>query len=173
MYYYLNKNEGHLSLYNEQWDTTMMKSLPEIQNISPIKSDKGDLPLTHAWPLGASCGPTWISPSKVRFRVWAPHGEKVRIEFEQGPSAELHPEPKAPHFWSADVSQVKAGDRYRIVLSSHWNDCYHTEGAQLIRRDPYAREVDFDTPWCILRSCSGSRTVGQHYSPQSNCEPEC
>ncbi|MEW5816844.1 MAG: alpha-amylase family glycosyl hydrolase [Spirochaetota bacterium] len=115
-----------------------------------MSSYAADNQVTYAWPLGSSCGLDWISPSQVRFRVWAPHGERVRVEFEKGTSAELCREPNAPHFWSADVSQLKAGDRYRIVLSSNWNDCYHTEGAELIRRDPYAREVDFDSSWCTL-----------------------
>ena len=108
------------------------------------------LNLNYKWPLEASCGPTWISSSKVRFRVWAPYGETVRIEFKKGTSAPLSREPNAPSFWSADVGPLKVGDRYRIVLTSCWNDCYENEGEELIRRDPYAREVDFDSAWCVL-----------------------
>jgi len=130
--------------------TTMTRLYNTTKNIAPQKSDGGTLPLKHTWPLGASCDPVWISPSSVRFRVWAPHGERVRIEFEKGSSAVLCRESNAPHFWSADVSRLQVGDRYRIVLSSNWNDCYQTEGLELIRRDPYAREVDFDSTWCIL-----------------------
>lgn len=35
-------------------------------------------------------------------------------------------------------------------MGSSWNDCFQQEGARLVRRDPCARETDFDSSWCIL-----------------------
>ncbi len=107
-------------------------------------------PITYKWALGSACGPTWLTPSKIHFRVWAPHGERVSVQFEQGRIVELLREPENPHFWSAEIHPVRSGERYRIVLKSAWNDCYHLEGEELIRRDAYAREADFDSTWCML-----------------------
>jgi 1,4-alpha-glucan branching enzyme len=35
-------------------------------------------------------------------------------------------------------------------MGSSWNDCHGSEGDRLYRRDPCAREADFDSKWCIL-----------------------
>ncbi|MGA1870859.1 MAG: alpha-amylase family glycosyl hydrolase [bacterium] len=117
-----------------------------------VVKDRGEpiLPIQHKWGLGAACGPTWLSPTTVHFRIWAPHGESVKIEFMTGRVVELARETSNPHFWSAKVDAVQSGDRYRVVLLSQWNDCYDLEGSELIRRDVYARETDFDSAWCVL-----------------------
>lgn len=107
-------------------------------------------PISHDRALGSACGPTWLTPSKIHLRVWAPHGKCVSVQLEQRGAVELLREPENPHFWSAEIDSVHSGERYRIVLTSEWNDCYHSEGEELIRRDPYARETDFDSAWCVL-----------------------
>lgn len=104
----------------------------------------------YKWPLSSACGPTWLTPDKIHFRAWAPHGERVRVQFEQRRVIELLREAGNPHFWSAEVYPVRPGERYRLLLESEWNDCYDTEGEELIRRDPYARETEFDSAWCLL-----------------------
>jgi 1,4-alpha-glucan branching enzyme len=106
--------------------------------------------MTYKWMLNSACGPTWITPSKIHIRVWAPHAAYVSIQFARGEATELLREPENPHFWSAEIHSVHPGERYRIALKSEWNDCYHLEGEMLIRRDPYAREADFDSAWCRL-----------------------
>lgn len=92
----------------------------------------------------------WLTADQVRFRVWAPHGETVRVEYPDREPTALLREPDAPGFWSAVATGLTPGDRYRILLTSSWNDCFHQEGAELRRRDPYARETEFDTTWCLL-----------------------
>ena len=106
--------------------------------------------LTHQWQLGGACGPEWVGPDRVRFRLWAPYGERLWIEFADRESLELMQEAEAPQFWSAETGGLKPGDRYRVKIVPSWNNCYHTEGAELIRRDPSARETDFDSSWCLL-----------------------
>ena len=104
----------------------------------------------HRWTTERACGPAWLTPSRVRFRVWAPHAERVRVELATGKEVELRKEPHNPPFWSGELEPAHPGDRYRIVLNSAWNDCYAREGSELIRRDPWARESDFDSAWCLL-----------------------
>ncbi len=105
---------------------------------------------TYQWPLASACGPGWLTNSKIHFRAWVPHGEQVLVEFQHGRIVELSREEEHQDFWSADIDSVHAGERYRILLEATWNDCFQAEGKELIRRDPYARETDFDSAWCIL-----------------------
>ena len=111
---------------------------------------EGSVSSTYQWPLASACGPSWLSNSRIHFRAWVPHGERVLVEFQQGRRVELSREEEHQGFWSADIDSVRAGERYRVLLESTWNDCYHAEGKELIRRDPYARETEFDSAWCIL-----------------------
>jgi len=107
-------------------------------------------PSRPCWPLAAAGGPVWLGPATVGFRVWAPHGERLWLEFGDREPVELAREPAAPLFWAAEVTGLKPGDRYRVRIVPHWNDCHATEGAELLRRDPYARQTDFDSAWCTL-----------------------
>lgn len=52
-------------------------------------------------------------------------------------------------FW-AGSAKATPGCRYRIAMGSSWNDCFQQEGARLLRRDPCARECDFESLWCYL-----------------------
>ena len=104
------------------------------------------------WSLASACGPSWLTSSKIHFRSWVPHGKQVRVQFQHGRTVELYREEENQDFWSAEIDSVSPGDRYRILLESTWNDCYEAEGSELVRRDPYARETDFDSSWCILTS---------------------
>jgi 1,4-alpha-glucan branching enzyme len=102
------------------------------------------------WTIDTACGPTWLTPNKVSLRVWAPHGERVTVQLEDGRHVASIREHEGAHFWTAELEDVKPGDRYRILLRSSWNDCHHSEGDELLRRDPYARETDFESTWCVL-----------------------
>jgi 1,4-alpha-glucan branching enzyme len=104
----------------------------------------------HQWTLDSACSPTWLTRSRVHFRVWAPHGELVRVQLAPGQEIQLAKEPNNPHFWCGEADPVQPGQRYRIVLTSTWNDCHDREGHELKRRDPYAREADFESEWCLL-----------------------
>jgi 1,4-alpha-glucan branching enzyme len=104
----------------------------------------------YRWQLDGAGGPTWLGPDTVRFRLWAPHGERLWIEFKDREPVELFRETDAAHFWTAQVFGVTPGDEYRVKIEPSWNDCYHTEGGQLFRRDPYARQTEFDSAWCFL-----------------------
>jgi 1,4-alpha-glucan branching enzyme len=73
--------------------------------------------------------------SGVAFRVWAPHADAVYVvgSFNDW-SPEAHPMKKeAEGYWYADVPEVAIGSeyRYRIIAGDK----------QLLRLDPYAREV--------------------------------
>lgn len=102
------------------------------------------------WPIPAAAGPNWLGCSRVRFRVWAPHANQVHVELARGTSLPLAAERGNPHFWSGDADNVAPGDRYQVVLEPNWNDCYDREGLTLRRRDPYAREAEFESNWCVL-----------------------
>ncbi|CAE7483754.1 treZ [Symbiodinium natans] len=103
------------------------------------------------WQLANACGPRWISAEVCAFRVWAPHGEDVAVELQdsEGGDAKEVRLTREGDFWSGEAP-CKPGDRYRIAMGSNWNDCFHQEGARLLRRDPCARECDFNSAWCIL-----------------------
>lgn len=98
------------------------------------------------WVIPHACGPVSLGGGRYRFRVWAPHGEDVELELEGRAAA---PMARVGDFWEAEVA-VSPGDRYRLAMGSSWNDCFQAEGARLLRRDPCAREVDFDGDWCVV-----------------------
>lgn len=105
------------------------------------------LPAPSKWDLPLACGPCWVSENVCAFRIWAPHGENVRVEVE---NVETVPLQRDGDFWSGELKGAVPGSRYRVVLGSTWNDCFNSEGAELVRRDPCAREADFNSNWCIL-----------------------
>ncbi|CAE8627775.1 unnamed protein product [Polarella glacialis] len=107
----------------------------------------GDVP--ERWHLANACGPRWISDEVCSFRVWAPHGESVAVEIQDGGEIREVKLAREGDFWSGEAP-CKPGIRYRIALGSTWNDCFAQEGARLIRRDPCAREYEFDSCWSIL-----------------------
>lgn len=102
--------------------------------------------LAPRWAIPHACGPVCLGGGRYRFRIWAPHGEDVELELEGRAAA---PMTRVGDFWEVELA-VTPGDRYRIALGSSWNDCFKTEGARLLRRDPCAREVDFDGDWCVV-----------------------
>mmetsp|Transcript_129144 Transcript_129144/g.287833 ORF Transcript_129144/g.287833 Transcript_129144/m.287833 type:complete len:589 (-) Transcript_129144:15-1781(-) len=109
---------------------------------------EGDLP--EKWCLAHACGPRWLSGEVCSFCVWAPHGDGVVVEFEEaGGNVRSVPLEREGDFWTGKAD-VSPGFRYRIAMGSSWNDCFQQEGARLLRRDPCARECDFETTWCVL-----------------------
>mmetsp|Transcript_31889 Transcript_31889/g.80855 ORF Transcript_31889/g.80855 Transcript_31889/m.80855 type:complete len:597 (+) Transcript_31889:91-1881(+) len=118
-----------------------------------LAEGEGDMP--ERWHLAHACGPRWTSSTAVRFRVWAPHGDGVAVEFEALAGGGAHPElplVRVGDFWEGEAEGLAPGQRYRIAMGSSWNDCFQQEGARLLRRDPCARETDFDSTWCILHA---------------------
>lgn len=102
------------------------------------------------WKLAHACGPEWLSAEECAFRVWAPHGEDVTVELQCGESSVQEIRlTREGDFWIGQA-RCAPGDRYRIAMGSTWNDCFQQEGAKLFRRDPCARECDFNSAWCIL-----------------------
>lgn len=103
------------------------------------------------WKLAHACGPEWLSAEECAFRVWAPHGEDVTVELQGAEASEVQEVKlvREGDFWTGQA-RCAPGDRYRIAMGSSWNDCFHQEGARLVRRDPCARECDFNSAWCIL-----------------------
>lgn len=79
----------------------------------------------------------------ARFKVWAPHGSLVKVELKKAEAASVEETIELAKgdncIWYGDAPSAAAGDHYRFVLDSSWNDCFDTEGATLYRRDPYAR----------------------------------
>lgn len=103
-------------------------------------------PPATPWALPHACGPTRLSPTHSSFRVWAPHGAAVGIQFRSGGRLALV---RSGDFWEASAA-CDVGDQYRVTLRSSWNDCFAAEGADLVRRDPCARECGFDDNWCVV-----------------------
>uniref|UniRef100_A0A7S4ULA7 1,4-alpha-glucan branching enzyme n=1 Tax=Alexandrium monilatum TaxID=311494 RepID=A0A7S4ULA7_9DINO len=120
--------------------SSMPEELPDARG--------GDAP--ERWHLGRVCGPRWICAEECAFRVWAPHGDGVRVQIDVG-EGEMREVPmtREGDFWEATCA-AKPGCRYRVALGSSWNDCFQAEGAELKRRDPCARECDFNSEWCVL-----------------------
>lgn len=110
----------------------------------------GDVP--PRWQIQHSAGPTWTSATECQFRVWAPHGEAVVVELqgESGANMEIALS-REGDFWTGS-GKCAPGMKYRIAMGSSWNDCFPQEGARLFRRDPCARECDFESNWCILHA---------------------
>jgi 1,4-alpha-glucan branching enzyme len=71
----------------------------------------------------------------VSFRVWAPHAEKVYLigTFNDWSKTATSLVSEKNGYWSADVSEAKAGDEYRYLI--------HSPKGPLSRIDPYARKV--------------------------------
>lgn len=116
------------------------------------------------WHIPHACGPRWVSENTCEFRVWAPHGEDVEVEFQAASSCKLLRE---GDFWRGEAV-CEAGDKYRIVMASSWNDCFHAEGARLIRRDPCARDCEFDSNWCFVPPILPLRARGDYKVPKFN-----
>ncbi|NTV12322.1 MAG: 1,4-alpha-glucan branching protein [Desulfobulbaceae bacterium] len=74
-------------------------------------------------------------PSGVTFRVWAPHAEKVYVlgSFNAWQETATPLASEENGYWSAAVSEAKAGDEYKYLLQ--------TPQGQMVRIDPYARQV--------------------------------
>lgn len=106
--------------------------------------------MQEKWHIPTACGPRWLSAEICSFKCWAPHGEDVTVEFEEegGKVRELKLT-RDGDFWAGECPCVP-GSRYRIAMGSSWNDCFQSEGARLLRRDPCARECDFESTWSIL-----------------------
>jgi 1,4-alpha-glucan branching enzyme len=71
----------------------------------------------------------------VVFRLWAPHAEQVSVigSFNDW-DGDKHPmQAEADGYWYANLSEARAGDQYRFLLS--------TPNGEFRRIDPYAREV--------------------------------
>ena len=103
------------------------------------------------WKLAHACGPEWLSAEDMcisclgsswwrchsGIAVWRIFGARDPFDTTEG------------DFWIGQA-RCAPGDRYRIAMGSTWNDCFQQEGAKLFRRDPCARECDFNSAWCIL-----------------------
>ena len=70
------------------------------------------------------------------FRVWAPHVEAVFVvgDFSNGSEARYPLARDGNGYWSGEVSGARPGHRYNYVIVN--------DGQQLIRSDPYGRDVD-------------------------------
>lgn len=118
----------------------------ESEQMRPWKLGKGVLllwALTYAdaaLDMGARLLPGGMG---ARFKVWAPHGSLVKVELKKAEAASVEETIELAKgdncIWYGDAPSAAAGDHYRFVLDSSWNDCFDTEGATLYRRDPYAR----------------------------------
>uniref|UniRef100_A0A7S0N4K5 1,4-alpha-glucan branching enzyme n=1 Tax=Pyramimonas obovata TaxID=1411642 RepID=A0A7S0N4K5_9CHLO len=105
------------------------------------------------WPLGATHS---AEQGGVYIRAWIPHGKRVFVEVKKEGETEkfdrvpLHQEGKEPYWGGLLKGIISIGSKYRLVIEPTWNDCYEQEGYEVTRRDPYAREADFDSTWCYV-----------------------
>jgi 1,4-alpha-glucan branching enzyme len=87
-------------------------------------------------------------PGGVGFRVWAPHATAVSVigSFNDWNGA-THPlQAEQNGNWFVDVAQAKIGDPYKFQLA--------TEGGDIQRIDPYAREVTGSTGNAVVHDPS-------------------
>jgi len=81
-------------------------------------------------------------------RVWAPHARRVVLDLARLPNQpiELGRDLAKEHVFTAALESgfVSGGDRYRLVLHT-----FAEPPDQLLRRDVYARQTDFDSEWCF------------------------
>eukprot|EP01056_Protomagalhaensia_sp_Gyna25_P000862 Protomagalhaensia_sp_Gyna_25__861@NODE_1416_length_1856_cov_6_002752_g1142_i0_p1_GENE_NODE_1416_length_1856_cov_6_002752_g1142_i0NODE_1416_length_1856_cov_6_002752_g1142_i0_p1_ORF_typecomplete_len585_score87_26Alphaamylase/PF00128_24/2_9e44Alphaamylase/PF00128_24/6_3e03hDGE_amylase/PF14701_6/7_9e05hDGE_amylase/PF14701_6/3_7e02Glyco_hydro_70/PF02324_16/0_22Glyco_hydro_70/PF02324_16/22Melibiase/PF02065_18/0_034Cellulase/PF00150_18/0_026Alphaamylase_C/PF02806_18/0_04_NODE_1416_length_1856_cov_6_002 len=79
--------------------------------------------------------------------------EYGRVCLSNGRVFELTPSPK-PEIFKADVPasgwQQDTAVTYHYEFEPSWNDCFHSEGSVIKRRDPYARYTDFETDECYI-----------------------
>jgi 1,4-alpha-glucan branching enzyme len=98
------------------------------------------LNIAPSTPLGAN-----LAPGGVTFRTWAPAALQVYIALKQPTGTAAAAFPKLPAdllvkdangFWAGFVPGLKDGDRYRFYVDG--------TGSEGFKRDPYARELEFD-----------------------------
>src|SRR3954451_21031480 len=98
------------------------------------------LNITPDTPLGAN-----LVPGGATFRTWAPSAREVYIALKQPAGAPPTLFPKDPSallvkdahgFWAGFVPGIKDGDLYRFYVVG--------TGSEGFKRDPYARELEFD-----------------------------
>lgn len=104
-----------------------------------------------------SMGLTLRRDGAATVRVWAPHARGVSVELDTVPEAskvELHRDPGNSHVFVGDLEpgRVHAGDRYRICMTT-----FADPPEELLRRDVYARQTDFDSEWCFVHDPRGYR----------------
>ena len=140
------ENARAISFCMPQWEHVKQISTSTVLTGASAMAMEGP-----KWKLAHACGPEWLSAEECAFRVWAPHGEDVTVELQGAEASEVQEVKlvREGDFWTGQA-RCAPGDRYRIAMGSSWNDCFHQEGARLVRRDPCARECDFNSAWCIL-----------------------
>src|SRR6267142_1046188 len=96
--------------------------------------------ITSSTPLGAT-----LAPGGVTFRTWAPEALEVYIALKQPTGTVPADIPKNPgdllvkdgeDFWAGFVPGLKDGDLYRFYVVG--------TGSEGFKRDPYARELEFN-----------------------------
>jgi len=88
----------------------------------------------------------------LQLKVWVPHANAVSVELLAS-SEEVVRLPlsgEGEHWGGIVRGKLTTGSKYRFIVDSSHNDCYALEGALLERRDPYARETEFDSNWCMV-----------------------
>ena len=109
------------------------------------------------------------------FRVWAPHAQSACLELRNGTvlplsrdsdtwaaafapgllslqSAPLHVMLPCTRLDAARMGHagvLQKGTQYRVMLVGE-------EGQELERRDPYARQTDYDSAWCTVDDARGA-----------------
>ena len=98
------------------------------------------LNITPSTPMGAN-----IVPGGVTFRTWAPAALEAYIALRQPTGTAASAFAKMPAdllvkdangFWAGFVPGMEDGDRYRFYVVG--------TGSEGFKRDPYARELEFD-----------------------------
>lgn len=93
-------------------------------------ADKVRYPKSETVGMGAI-----VVEEGVSFRVWAPNAKKVFVmgDFNDWKKNTVPLIAEDNGYWSVEVPEAKAGQQYKYVLK--------TKAGELIRNDPYAREL--------------------------------
>eukprot|EP00743_Colponemidia_sp_Colp-15_P010547 GILK01011628.1.p1 GENE.GILK01011628.1~~GILK01011628.1.p1 ORF type:complete len:599 (-),score=53.26 GILK01011628.1:113-1879(-) len=101
------------------------------------------------FPAWTSMGANLLPDGGCSFKIWAPHSSMVWVRFN-GSKVEMQQMESEKEMWTTTIMEAKEGDTYNFVILSNWNDQYALEGAELERRDPYARHTDFNSNTCYI-----------------------
>eukprot|EP01069_Polyplicarium_translucidae_P008171 Polyplicarium_translucidae@DN3193_c0_g1_i3.p1 len=126
-------------------DTTMRTA--DAVTVVP-KADWHDMETAHM-------GATAIDERTCAFRLWAPHAAEMWIVVSKVGEAThfcRYPmEDIGDSIWAIQLTGFHTRlMTYHIDIKPNWNDCYHSEGEIISRRDPWAKRTVFESNECYI-----------------------
>eukprot|EP00899_Mesostigma_viride_P009412 jgi/Mesvir1/18472/Mv14322-RA.1 len=137
----------------------LSRAIPATSSLlnMPPKSKVAEKVISLPASLPAGCGAIKLPDGKYLFRVWAPHASAMELVlFAAAPGkpdatssrVAMDQEPGYRHggHWMVVMDGISVGDKYCYALQHN--------GAEFLRRDPYARFTDYDSTVCFVTDTS-------------------